>query len=56
MLQKIVQMHDFGSALRVQGMEGAVVGIWCAHGEGQAKFPDDSVRTSVLQQGLAPIR
>ncbi|BDA47656.1 Phosphoribosylformylglycinamidine synthase [Coccomyxa sp. Obi] len=40
----------------LKGMEGAVVGIWCAHGEGQAKFPDDSVRTSVLQQGLAPIR
>ncbi len=37
-------------------MEGSVVGIWCAHGEGQAKFPDDAVRASVLQQGLAPIR
>ena len=41
---------------RLQGMEGAVVGSWGAHGEGQAKFPDDAVRTSVLQQGLAPIR
>lgn len=49
-------MHEFGLAVHVQGMEGAVVGIWCAHGEGQAKFPDASVRTSVLQQGLAPIR
>jgi hypothetical protein len=40
----------------IQGMEGAAVGIWCAHGEGRAKFPDPGVQRAVLEQGLAPIR
>ena len=40
----------------VQGMEGAKIGIWCAHGEGQAKFPDAQVFQDVLAQDLAPIR
>lgn len=32
------------------------MGIWCAHGEGRAKFPDAQVQSSILEQGLAPIR
>ena len=43
-------------AVSWQGMEGAAVGIWCAHGEGCAKFPDPAVQHAVLEQGLAPIR
>lgn len=39
-----------------QGMEGAKIGIWCAHGEGQAKFPDSRVHQDVLAQDLAPVR
>ena len=39
-----------------QGMEGAAVGIWCAHGEGRAKFPDPAIQRAVLDAGLAPIR
>ena len=32
------------------------MGIWCAHGEGQAKFPDSRVHQDVLAQDLAPVR
>lgn len=39
-----------------QGMEGARIGIWCAHGEGLAKFPEAQVYHDVLAQDLAPIR
>lgn len=37
-------------------MEGAQVGIWCAHGEGRAVFPDPAIMTQVVDQQLAPIR
>ncbi len=32
------------------------MGIWCAHGEGRAHFPDPQVKQAVLEGGLAPIR
>ncbi len=32
------------------------MGIWCAHGEGKAVFPDPSVQQRVTSEGLAPIR
>lgn len=32
------------------------MGIWCAHGEGRAHFPDPQVKQTVLEEGLAPIR
>jgi phosphoribosylformylglycinamidine synthase len=37
-------------------MAGARMGIWCAHGEGRAIFPDPAVLDAVLADGLAPIR
>ena len=37
-------------------MGGASMGIWCAHGEGRAHFPDPQVKQTVLEGGLAPIR
>ena len=40
----------------LQGMGGASMGIWCAHGEGRAHFPDPQVKQTVLEGGLAPIR
>jgi hypothetical protein len=40
----------------VQGMGGSSMGIWCAHGEGRAHFPDPQVKQAVLEGGLAPIR
>ena len=43
-------------AIMFQGMENSVLGVWVAHGEGLAYFPDDSIRRKVLDQGLAPVR
>jgi len=37
-------------------MAGAQMGIWCAHGEGRATFPDPAVLDAVLADRLAPIR
>ena len=47
---------DLCTHVCTQGMEGAKIGIWCAHGEGQAKFPEAQVYQDVLAQDLAPIR
>ncbi len=43
-------------AIMLRGMAGAVLGVWVAHGEGQAHFPDLSVQDRVLSDGLAPVR
>jgi phosphoribosylformylglycinamidine synthase len=43
-------------SIMLKGMEGSTLGVWVAHGEGLAYFPDDSIRRSVLDKGLAPIR
>lgn len=43
-------------AIMLKGMEGSVLGVWVAHGEGKAHFPDPIVLKNVLKQGLAPIR
>jgi phosphoribosylformylglycinamidine synthase len=43
-------------AIMLQGMEGATLGIWVAHGEGRAFFPDTTVLDRVMEDGLAPVR
>lgn len=43
-------------SILLKGMGGATIGVWAAHGEGQALFPDEEVRKAVLAQGLAPMR
>ena len=40
----------------LQGMGGSSIGVWCAHGEGQALFPDAATQQTVVNNGLAPIR
>ena len=40
----------------LRGMAGARLGIWVAHGEGSAYFPDPEIQERVLSQGLAPVR
>ncbi len=40
----------------LKGMEGSVLGIWAAHGEGKAYFPDKDIFDKVLSGGLAPVR
>lgn len=48
---------DAGSpAVMLAGMGGAQLGVWSAHGEGQAYFPDASVLASVVARRLAPLR
>ncbi len=40
----------------LDGMAGSTLGIWVAHGEGRAYFPDPGIRQRVEAEGLAPIR
>lgn len=43
-------------AIMFKGMEGSTLGVWAAHGEGRAYFPDHSVFDRVLHSNLAPVR
>jgi len=43
-------------AVLLKGMEGSSLGVWVAHGEGRAHFPDDAVFQRVQQANLAPLR
>ena len=43
-------------AVLLEGMAGAKLGVWVAHGEGKATFPDPEVFSSVVDQRLAPLR
>ncbi|UCD34712.1 MAG: phosphoribosylformylglycinamidine synthase [Nitrospiraceae bacterium] len=45
-----------GPSIMLAGMEGSVLGVWVAHGEGRAFFPDHAVLRSIEQKGLAPVR
>ena len=42
-------------SIMLQGMENSVLGIWVAHGEGLAYFPDENLFKE-CEHGLAPIR
>ena len=50
-----VTILDSPSVL-LKGMAGASLGVWIAHGEGRAYFPDDAHRQRVEEKQLAPIR
>lgn len=43
-------------AMMFRGMEGSTLGVWSAHGEGRAYFPDAGVLDRVTKADLAPIR
>lgn len=43
-------------AIMFRGMEGSTLGVWVAHGEGRAHFPDTKIREEVMDKGLAPLR
>ncbi|PKA57324.1 putative phosphoribosylformylglycinamidine synthase, chloroplastic/mitochondrial [Apostasia shenzhenica] len=43
-------------AVMFKGMEGSTLGVWAAHGEGRAFFPDESISDRVLRDNLAPVR
>jgi phosphoribosylformylglycinamidine synthase len=42
-------------SIMLNGMEGSVLGIWVAHGEGMAYFPDGAIYKEA-EAGLAPVR
>jgi phosphoribosylformylglycinamidine synthase len=44
------------SSIMLRGMEGSVLGVWVAHGEGRAYFPDKDIYNEVLERRLAPVR
>ena len=43
-------------SIMLKGMEESVLGVWVAHGEGLAYFPDEKIKEKVLAEGLAPAR
>ncbi|KAL2621011.1 hypothetical protein R1flu_001216 [Riccia fluitans] len=47
---------DKSPALMLKGMEGTTVGVWVAHGEGRALFPEATIREDVEKLSLAPIK
>eukprot|EP00891_Asterochloris_glomerata_P009825 jgi/Astpho2/9825/fgenesh1_pm.00149_%23_37_t len=51
-----VHIQEDSPAVMLKGMGGATIGIWCAHGEGQAHFPDAAIQEQILRGNLAPVR
>jgi phosphoribosylformylglycinamidine synthase len=43
-------------AVMFRGMEDSTLGIWLAHGEGRATFPDAGILERVEREGLVPLR
>ncbi|KAL3581577.1 hypothetical protein D5086_015909 [Populus alba] len=43
-------------AIMFKGMEGSTLGVWAAHGEGRAYFPDGGVLDRVIHSNLARVR
>ncbi|MGM0668198.1 MAG: phosphoribosylformylglycinamidine synthase [Gemmatimonadota bacterium] len=43
-------------SIMLRGMTDAVLGVWVAHGEGRAHFPDPATEERVSKEGLAPVR
>ncbi|KAK4256008.1 hypothetical protein QN277_008929 [Acacia crassicarpa] len=43
-------------AIMFSGMEGSTLGVWSAHGEGKAYFPDEGVLDRIVDSELAPLR
>jgi phosphoribosylformylglycinamidine synthase len=47
---------DKGPAVMLQGMEGSVLGVWVAHGEGRLHVPDPATLDWIVAEGLTPVR
>jgi phosphoribosylformylglycinamidine synthase len=39
----------------LKGMEGSILGIWTAHGEGHLHCPDPEILSEARRQGLTPV-
>ncbi|GLJ28241.1 hypothetical protein SUGI_0554860 [Cryptomeria japonica] len=46
---------DDSPSIMLKGMAGTTVGIWAAHGEGRAFFPNKDVLKHIQESNLAPI-
>ena len=44
------------SAVMLDGMHDSILGVWVAHGEGRAYFPDETVRRSIEDRNLIALR
>ncbi len=45
-----------GPSIMLKDMEDSVLGIWVAHGEGRAFFPDSGIIKKIEEKCLAPVR
>ncbi|XP_059658095.1 probable phosphoribosylformylglycinamidine synthase, chloroplastic/mitochondrial isoform X2 [Cornus florida] len=43
-------------AIMFKGMAGSTLGVWAAHGEGRAYFPEGGILDHMLESNLAPVR
>jgi phosphoribosylformylglycinamidine synthase len=43
-------------SIMLKGMEGSILGVWVAHGEGRVYFPDNNIKEEIIGKGLAPVR
>jgi len=43
-------------SIMLRGMEGSTLGIWVAHGEGRAYFPDPEILAKIKEGNLSPVR
>lgn len=51
-----VKIEENSPSMMLQGMGGAHLGVWVAHGEGKAYFPDETILETVEREHLAPLR
>lgn len=51
-----VTIDESTPAVMLQGMGGARLGVWSAHGEGRAYFPDRTILEKVERENLVPLR
>lgn len=51
-----VEISEGSPAIMLRGMGGARLGVWVAHGEGRAFFPDMSVLEHVEREHLAAVK
>ncbi len=43
-------------SIMLEDMEGSILGIWVAHGEGRLFIPEEEILIEILKKDLAPIR
>ena len=44
------------NAMMLRGMEGSVLGVWVAHGEGRCLWPDEEIEKEAVARGCVALR